>query len=143
MNDVHVNVSFQNLKVNSDYQVLQGEATGIQKEDVPTVHEEFNDMVRAARVGAGLLGAEASVNLPLGIDYNIAGTEFLFGLREMTFSPETASVKAVCNFHMPAFGEDSWISVASSETCMHPGGFGNEFILAMHFGINAFFYANL
>lgn len=133
LNNVHVLVSFNNIRVNNQNIVTDGEVYGLQQEEQPTLLDEFNDMVRSARVGAGLLGAESSVRLPIGIDYNISGTDFLLALTEMKFTPNTATVSTACNFHMPAFGEDSWISLASAETCMHSGGFGNEFIMYMNY----------
>jgi len=132
LNDVFVTVSFDNIKVNSDGRMIDGEFTADQAPDVPYLIEELNNFIGASRLVAGLAGADATLDLPLGISQNIGGTELLIAITDITWTATTCNVNTACNFTMPAFGEDSWLSLESTETCMHPGGFGNEFV--MHIG---------
>ncbi len=131
LNNVYVKTTFNNIKVNSDGRMIDGVVMGDKAPIQPSMLEEFNNALRTTRMAFGLFGSDATIDLPIGINQNILGHNFLVALTDLTFTPTTANVNTACNFHIPSMGEDTWVSLESTETCMHPGGFGNEFVLHM------------
>ena len=131
LNEVYVKTIFNNIKVNTDGRMIEGEVLAKEADDAPYVLDQMYNAIDATRLVAGLAGSEASMDLPLGLDQSIGGTSLLVAMTAMKWTPTTATVNTACNFQMPAMGEDSWVSLESTETCMHPGGFGNEFVMHM------------
>lgn len=130
LNDVFVKTTFNNITVNTDGRLIDGEVNADVADDVPYLIEQIYNGVNTTRLVAGILGSETTLDLPLGLDQSIGGTSLLIALTSMKWDATTAYVGTACNFQIPAMGE-TWISLESSETCMHPGGFGNEFTLHM------------
>lgn len=131
LNDVYIETEFSSIKINSEGRLIDGTINAKQAEDMPTILDQIYNGVNTARLVAGLLGSEATLDLPLGVDQSIGGTTFLIALTELRWDPTSAYVNTACNIKIPAMAEDTWFSLESTETCMHPGGFGNEFMMHM------------
>ena len=131
LNEVYVKTVFNNIKVNTDGRMIEGEVLAKEADDVPYLVDQMYNAVDATRLVAGMLGSEASIDLPLGLDQSIGGTSLLIAVTSMRWDATSAYVSTACNFQIPAMGADSWVSLESTETCMHPGGFGNEFVMHM------------
>jgi len=131
LNEVYIKTVFNSIKVNTDGRMVDGQVMAKEAEDVPYLLEQMYNTMDATRLVAGIAGSEASMDLPLGLDQSIGGTSLLVAMTAMRWDATTAYVNTACNFQIPAMGEDSWVSLESSETCMHPGGFGNEFVMHM------------
>lgn|GEM_PF-1357319 len=135
LNDVHVNVEFNNVQVNSQGRIFNGTVNAIKDEVydesqmTPSIAEDFNSMIRNTRLVAGLSGSSSSMGLPLGLVQNIAGYNVLVGFTEMTFTQETANCKLVNNLHIPSMGDEAWVSMVGSDICLTPTGFANEFTI--------------
>lgn len=131
LNEVYVKTEFTNIKVNTDGRMIDGQVTAKEASDAPYLLEQMYNAIDATRLVVGLAGSEASLDLPLGLDQSINGTSLLVAVTSMRWDATTAYVNTACNFQIPAMGPDSWVSLESTETCMHPGGFGNEFVMHM------------
>lgn len=135
LNDVYVNVEFDNVQVNSQGRIFDGTVNAVkdelydETEMTPSIAEDFNTMIRNTRLVAGLAGADASMGLPLGLVQNISGYNVLVGFTEMSFTEETANCKLVNNLHIPSMGEEAWVSMVGSDICLTPSGFANEFTI--------------
>jgi len=134
LNDVLVNVEFQNLAVNSAGRIYDGivEAVIDQPYDPGNVNrgiaEEMNGFIRNGRVIGALAGGE-SMGMPLGLVQNVMGYNLMVGFTKMDFRPDRASCQLMYNMHIPAFGEDGWLSLAGTDICLTSGGFAQEFML--------------
>jgi hypothetical protein len=134
LNDAKVKVSFQNLGVNSAGRVYSGLVTAVVDEVYDpynfnrSIAEEMNGFLRNGRVVGALAGGEA-IGMPLGLIQNVMGYNLMVGFTSMAFTPERASCQLMYNMHIPAFGEEGWISMAGTDICLTPGGFGGEFML--------------
>lgn len=134
---LYVNVNFENVKVNTDGEIIEGEVAALVDEipqpgDLPS-EEVFNDFIKTNRMVGSILGAETTMNLPIGINQNLLGSYFLIGMTSMKFSPTGASIDVKCNIHLPQFGTDNWIAFSSSNMCVHPEGWGGEFLMHMDY----------
>jgi hypothetical protein len=134
LNDVMVNVEFQNLSVNSAGRIFEGLVTAVvdQPYDPANVNrgiaEEMNGFIRNGRVIGALAGGEA-MGMPLGLVQNVMRYNLMVGFTAMEFRPDRASCQLMYNMHIPAFGEDGWISLAGTDICLTSGGFAQEFML--------------
>lgn len=130
LNNVSVKVNFSGIKINTDGRMISG-VVKADKFSMPDYLEEAANLLNSTRMIGGTFGANAAVDLPVGIDHNIGGFNLTVAITDLEFSATDCYASTACNFHIPALGDDSWISLETTEICMHPGGFGNEFIMHM------------
>lgn len=134
LNDVKVNVEFQNLSVNSAGRIYEGIVSAVidQHYDPSNINrgiaEEMNGFIRNGRI-IGAIGGGASMGMPLGFVQNVMGYNLMAGFTKMEFRPDRASCQLMYNMHIPAFGEHGWISMAGTDICLTSGGFAQEFML--------------
>ena len=130
MNGVNLKVTFNDVKLNTDAQAISGTVRGEQTEEevseVPTI---LNDILRTSRLAAGFIGLSTKCDLPLGIDYPIAGNKVLLAVKDLTLTPESGRTNITSAFQIKAMNEESWLSFSATDQCVHPGGFAGETIL--------------
>lgn len=136
-------VEFNNLRVNSENEVFDGEmrgktapsspvnstianaltgGLGLTRSQVDAIHGLASD---ATRLVSGLSGA-APMNLPLGFDRVIEGQRVVIGVMGMVFKPTDARLNAVLSFPMPALGPGERIGFGARNVCFYPDGFGRD-----------------
>ena len=151
LNDMKVAVEFNNLKVNSNGRVYAGSAKARNDsggeydlgdvyntlfvgrsecpsatlaalaDDISTIRSVFN------------MAAGEPAGVPLGINQNLEGRQFVLGVLDMKFEADRASIALINILEMTSLAEDFWISIAGNDVCLTPGGIGGEYLLYQAF----------
>ncbi len=135
LNEIKVNVSFENIGINVSGRVFRGEVKAIVDKAydpssmTTTIAEEMNNFIRNGRIVSSLITGNGSIGMPLGLVQNISGHNFMFGFTKMVFEANGANCQIIQNLHIPQLGAEGWISMGISEACLIPAGIGGEFIL--------------
>lgn len=134
LNDVRVKVNFSNVSINSSGRMYNG----VVEADVDQVYDparidtdlaqEMNNFIRNGRVVNALAGGSA-MGMPLGLVQNVAGYNFMLGFTQMSFFPEQAVCQLMHHLQIPQMGEEVFITMAGTDICLIPAGFGGEYTL--------------
>ncbi len=147
LNDVAVQVEFNNLMVNTQGRVYSGTATAI---DDPNDVLDFSDIVQAImadpesappedmaeiseavstyRSLSSILGG-APTGMPIGVKEYLHGREFTVAITGMSFTADRASIDLLNLTSLEAIAEDTWLALGASDVCLTPGGLAGEAIL--------------
>ncbi len=141
----NLRVRFENLQINTDNQVIAGEAFAEADEAVPdewaTRFERFvpdtararriRDVIRTGRKLASLLGLSTEpVTLPIGLDQVIEGTQWVVAIVGIRFQPTRASLNALLDVPIP-FLETGRLALGARDVCINPRGLAGAFRLAL------------
>ncbi|MCB0638213.1 MAG: hypothetical protein KDC54_16400, partial [Lewinella sp.] len=139
LNEVKVLVQFERIKVNTDNQVFEGEVEA-QKDrawEIPLLNNglagnvlnmagvDKNEINAAIQEPARWLSLyeDGEMALPLTLDNGLA----MLGLMDMTFTPEKASLKVVCNMDFPTEYEiTSQLISLGAVICFGPEGLEDD-----------------
>lgn len=133
LDSVQINVQFDGVKVNSSGRIFEGDVTAITDYDYdpndPTSLSAWHQFVRTERLISTLLGGRGrSLNLPVGMTYNVSGENFMLGFTQATFSPDRARCQVMHALNVQNWGEN-FISLSASDICLLPDGFGQQFLM--------------
>jgi len=134
LNDVRVAVSFSNVSINTEGRVFDGvvEAVIDQVYDpaqmTTDLAREMNNFIRNGRVVNALAGG-AAMGMPLGFVQHVAGYNFMLGFTQMSFFPDQAVCQLMHHLQIPQMAEEVYITMAGTDICLIPGGFGGEYTL--------------
>lgn len=161
LNDMKIAVFFNNLQVNSNGRVFQGFAKA---RDDSGAEYDLGDVYNTLFVGrsecpsatlAALsddistarsvfnMAAGIPAGLPLGLNQNLEGRQFVLGILDMKFEPDRASIGLINILDMSTLAEDFWISIAGNDVCLTPGGIGGEYVLYQAFENRKVGFGNL
>jgi hypothetical protein len=134
LNDVRVKVNFTSISINAAGRMYDG----VVQADVDQVYDpaqmdtdlaqEMNNFIRNGRVVNALAGG-AAMGMPLGLVQNVAGYNFMLGFTQMSFFPEQAVCQLMHHLQIPQMGEEVFITMAGTDICLIPAGFGGEYTL--------------
>jgi len=150
MNNVLVKVEFENIKLNSSGQLVDG-VVKAQQEDTPF---NLNDINSSISSGAETLGLDGQVNtwleenadegrivsafvadrplgMPIGIERDIKEHKLLIGITALTLNPTGSTVKLLYEQHFEKMRTDQWLSIAG-EVFIKPSGFEAEVLLHLN-----------
>ena len=149
INDLNLRVNLRNIKVNSKGEIFEGVVEGHEdspednlsflpgtiRDFLPEQIERFDKYIHAGRIISSLERG-TQIGLPLAFDLDFNETSFLAGITKITFLPKKAHLQLLVNLNFPALDvsvtDDNWISLAASEICITPEGFGKDFILHLN-----------
>ena len=135
LNNVSVDVEFSNIAINQEGRVFRGTVNAIVDRVYdptnmsPNLAAEMNNFIHNGRMVSALATGQGSIGLPLGLVQNIAGYNFMLGFTSIAFMPDRAECQVMQNLHIPQFGDAGWLSMAMSDVCLIPAGFGGEYTL--------------
>ncbi len=135
LDSVRVGVSFEEVQIDQDGRIFEGQATAVKDytydpgTDNPADISTMDQILRTERLISTALGGRGrTLNLPLGIVWDVQGEHLMLGFNDMAFTPERAYGQVMYNMHYPSWG-DFWASLSASNICLLPSGFGEEFLL--------------
>ncbi len=138
-------VRFENLQINTENQVVAGEAIAETDDVIPeewtTLVGRFEpdtsrarriqEAIRAGRKLASLLGASSEpVTLPIGLDQVIEGARWVVAVVGIRFTPTRASLNAVMDVPVP-FLETGRFALGARDVCLNARGLAGAFRLAL------------
>ena len=149
LNNVRVHVEFKDIKVNASKQVFEGKATA--KDDEPHItadsistiingvpvsvpdlntaeSEALSEVFETGERLVSTLGSSRPIGMPLGLDNEIDGVQFIIAITEMEFLPRKASITAQAQLDIPDLG-DKIPAFGARNVCITPTGFGDEYVL--------------
>ncbi|SHL03176.1 hypothetical protein [Rhodothermus profundi] len=141
----NLRVRFENLQINTEDQVVAGEAFAETDDAVPdewaTRFERFEpdtararrirEAIRAGRKLVSLLGLSTEpVTLPIGLDQVIEGSQWVVAIVGVRFLPTRASFNALLDVPMP-FLETGRLALGARDVCINPRGLAGAFRLAL------------
>ncbi len=143
-----VQVEFNNIQVNDEAQMFEGEMRAVQAPSSPINASVANDLGTALGLTSSQvtslhgiasdatrlvsnLAMGTPVNLPIGFDRVIEGQRVVIGIIGMVFKPREARLNAALSFPMPAFGPGERIGFGARNICFYPGGFGRDFDIGL------------
>ncbi|MDW8225325.1 MAG: hypothetical protein RMK93_04785 [Bacteroidota bacterium] len=140
--DLRVRARFENIAVNTDRQVYEGELEAVQEEDSPIPEELANrltgglglDSAQLARIHEYItsrrrlvsLFVDREVKLPLGFDRTIDGFQYTIGLIGMVFRPDGAYLNAVQVIRLNLLDREHTFGVGARNICFSPNGIGRS-----------------
>ncbi|HPR60261.1 MAG TPA: hypothetical protein PLF35_04910, partial [Prolixibacteraceae bacterium] len=137
-------VEFNNLKVNSDNEVYDGEAYAKLDANAPYTKQEGNDFQNKAfsfaednlkfkqihehssslgKLASGFVGS-APVTLPIGYDNDVNGYKYIVGIIGMRFTPTMGELNAAAYIELPSLGPDVGFGLGAKNICFHKDGLG-------------------
>lgn len=142
MNTVLLKVSFDSIRVNSNYFITNGRVltataagmppkavdlsgvsnlssyAGIQASDIQQIENRINNPLNILNQIAG----NNPVTFPLGLEnQNIAGSTGTVAIMGITFTPKGTSMNILFNLNIPE--ANNWISLGGTNFCIQPSGF--------------------
>lgn len=155
LNDLHVRVQLNNIQFNAAGEIYAGKVRGIQDEgdiaeflsyitfpvlddQIQTASEaipadisaQVGQYLRDTRMIAALAGM-GEIGLPIGFSESVGGMEFTIGITDLLLTPGSAKAKVVSGMKLPMFEGDNWLMFVADSVCIHPAGFGGEYILSL------------
>jgi hypothetical protein len=141
----NIMVEFNNLKVNSDNEVFDGEAYAQLDPNAPYTKEEGNDFQNKAysfaedklkfkqihehssslgKLVSGFVGSNP-VTLPLGYDNDVNGYKYVLGIIGMRFTPTMGEINLAAYIEFPSLGPDMGLGFGAKNICIHKDGIGS------------------
>lgn len=156
LNNIRINVSLSNVKINANGQIFEGTLNAVQDNDPeiadvlsyinlgvandyaadaataipPEISSTLGDLLKTSRSITGAFGLN-SIDLPLGFDQSIKGNSFTLGITQMRLTPEGARGTIVAGLRIPQFMSENYIMFKASDVCLHPQGFGGNYTLSL------------
>ena len=130
---IYVDVTFSDVSINAQGRIYDGLVNAVVEYDPDTDNmtaeeaEAYDAYLRSERALSDLLGVE-SIGLPIAFEKGIGGTNLMFGISDITFSPTQATCSVIQNFHMPKLGFGGWAPMKGEEVCLLPGGIDDIFL---------------
>ncbi|MBK9690072.1 MAG: hypothetical protein IPO65_21020 [Saprospiraceae bacterium] len=142
LNNLKIAVAFQNLKVNTAGRVYDGFAKAIDesggeydlgdiyntlfvgKSECPSASlAALSDEISTARSLFNMAAGQAA-GVPLGINQDLEGRQFILGIIDMKFEPDRASIALINVLELSGLAENFWVSIAGNDICLTPAGIG-------------------
>jgi hypothetical protein len=155
LNELRIRVALNGIQFNSAGEIIAGTVRGIQDEgDVAEFMEyvtfpvldgqmdmaagmipddissQIGHYLRDTRMIAALAGM-GQIGLPVGFSENISGVEFTVGITDLLLTPSGAKAKIVAGTRLPMFEGDNWLMFVADSVCIHPAGFGGEYLISL------------
>lgn len=136
LNGVSINVIFENVSINTNGRIYDGEVTAVIDHEFDTENmspeeaQAYEDFLLAGRIMEELVG-ENPIGLPIAFTQNIAGSNLMLGINSISFTPTQATCSIVQNMHIPKLGFEGWLPMESEEVCLFPSGFGEAILQPM------------
>ncbi len=138
LNNVVVNVKYSGIKANTEKQVFAGKAeavkdnklilktsvagTSLDLNQIPS--DQLKNAIRTAKKVSQFFQDDV-LNLPLALDQQYEGEEFLLGIMDMVFTPGKAELQAVMSIDLPFVdGIADQVLSFGSQACFGPNGLG-------------------
>ena len=153
LSDIKVKVDLNNIKINASGEVFEGSARSqlAQEESIqgladqlripdsadPAIDmipedqaEQISDILESVRTVSALVGNNA-VGLPLGFPVTLKNNEFYLGLTDIILTPEGAKSKVMLSARLALFEGENSLLLTGDSICIHPQGFGGEYIFGL------------
>lgn len=136
--NARVLVSFNNLQINTDNRVIDGEVNAdYETQQAPNLgngatflsnlggmsEAQLNTLTGFIAQGGRLISQLSGSNpmrLPLGIDNRVGDQQYIIGVVGMKFTPQRATLNAMVRLDIE--GTYGWLSLGASDLCFHPRG---------------------
>lgn len=139
--NIGINVSFNNIKINKDKRVFEGNAiaevdnadivnkvrnglitnkTGLNKSDLEDMDNLINQLSRKVASNAD----SRTISMPLGFESNVSGTQTTLGIFGMTFTPFDANLEAATMYNIPNANDAIGLG---AEICFQPQGISSGY----------------
>ncbi|MDH5398504.1 MAG: hypothetical protein OEX02_10175, partial [Cyclobacteriaceae bacterium] len=149
MNNVKIKVEFSGLQANATQEVFAGTATAMEDAPSPSVTQITTIVDGMERIVPSFTALQADgistllesgdrlvsmissgrpIGMPIGMDKEIEGGNFVIGIIEMEFTPTRASLMAMAQIDIPDLGE-KLPAFGARDVCFSPSGFGDEYVL--------------
>lgn len=161
LNDIKINVQVNNIKINVLGQVTEGSVRAIQDEtgDLSSLAQYINFPIADGMIDQGLnfipeeyavllapylqygrniyaLSSSSSIGLPIGFDQEFMGNKFVLGLTDFILTPGGAKAKVAIGAKLSIFEGDHMFMMIADSVCIHPAGFGGDFLLQLDQDLN-------
>ncbi len=150
MSDVQIKVEFDNIRLNSELRLVEGEVKA-QTEDTPFNLNDINNNIATGAQYAGVGGqvntwleenaeegrivsaiaSDRPIGMPFGIERDIKDHKLLIGITDFILRAKEARVKLLYEQHFEKMRTDQWLSLAG-EVCIKPSGFGAEVMIHLN-----------
>lgn len=146
LNNVNLEVTFTDVKVNTDLQALQGSIVGREEdpdlidqvagyivgnngaEVIPTLYQFLDESRMITDVLSG-----GTINLPFGIDVSMSSGDgsgdvnsVNVAFTDFQLTPTTSDIDFLFLMSLPSLGEGLNFGLGAQDICVSPAGFGSE-----------------
>ncbi len=96
----------------------------------PEIAGIISETLANLRLASNLVSG-GEMGVPIAFNRNIQQNSVLFGITSLLFEPTGAKAEMMAGFKLPLLSMDDWLMFKGDEMCIHPKGFGNEFVLEL------------
>lgn len=90
----------------------------------------LTDLMTEVRNVRALAGGPA-VGLPFGFDQELQGSAATIGITDLLLTPSGAKARISAGAKLSIFEGENWLMMAADSVCIHPAGFGGEYIISL------------
>ncbi|PID93750.1 MAG: hypothetical protein CSA95_06565 [Bacteroidetes bacterium] len=136
LNNIKVKVKLNHIKVNSQKQIFEGSVEAFSSTMTPSVDLAKSAWDKIKLVKDMVSGGGEAHEIPLGIDYDITGTNLKVGITKikMTVGKINQKISITGKMDLMTYVEvpgytHGWINMAATDICFNENGIGSEFLL--------------
>ncbi|MBP8893730.1 MAG: hypothetical protein KBD43_06160 [Saprospiraceae bacterium] len=161
LNNVKINVQVKDIKINELGQVFEGTVRAIQDDtgDLAALAQYINFPIADGMIDQGLnyvpeqysnmlapylqysrniyaFAASSDIGLPIGFEQSLMGNKFIMGLTDFILTPTGAKAKVAIGAKLSIFDGDNMFMMIADSVCIHPVGFGGDFMIQLQQDLN-------